>query len=290
MSKRIREPFGKAGLTVAIVALVTALAGGAIAAENAGDDATASAKKKNRKGKAGGLNAKQKRQVIALAKRFVGQGPQGIPGLPGAAGAAGDDGSDGDDGQNGQSVTLAAATGCTEGGTKLSVGGESQEVCNGEEGLEGLPGEDGTFSTEPLPEGETLTGTWAFGFSASGELEGEEGTLVQAPISFPIQVEPAPSPKYVTLGQQEGETVNPECTVEGVEGSAANPLAAPGTLCVYEGIMSESPLLANVSSPSSPSSGAPGADPSGAFVQLLYFTSSPPFGSGTWAVTAPLAP
>jgi hypothetical protein len=42
--KRLREPSGKAGLTVAVIALVFAMFGGAYAASNSGEDSKASGK------------------------------------------------------------------------------------------------------------------------------------------------------------------------------------------------------------------------------------------------------
>src|SRR3954465_12391905 len=68
-----REPFGKAGLTVAILALVFAIAGGARAAA--------------------GLNGKEKIEVKKIAKQFAGKpgnaGPQGPAGPGGPAGPTG---------------------------------------------------------------------------------------------------------------------------------------------------------------------------------------------------------
>ncbi len=73
---RKREPFGKAGLTVAVVALVFAMIGGAYAA--------------------GTLTGKQKKEVAKIAKKFAGkagsdglQGSAGKDGSPGAAGQGG---------------------------------------------------------------------------------------------------------------------------------------------------------------------------------------------------------
>jgi hypothetical protein len=80
MFQRLRkpEPFGKAGLTVAIFALVLAVAGAAYA--------TAS------------LTAKQKKEVKQIAKRLQISGPQGPAGLPGPQGPAGPTGAQGEPG------------------------------------------------------------------------------------------------------------------------------------------------------------------------------------------------
>jgi hypothetical protein len=71
--RAIREPFGKAGLTVAILALVLAMVGGAYAS--------------------GALTGKQKREVKKIAKRYAGKaGPQGIEGKRGPTGPEGPQG------------------------------------------------------------------------------------------------------------------------------------------------------------------------------------------------------
>jgi hypothetical protein len=76
MFTKLREPFGKAGLTVAIFALVLAMVGGAYAA--------------------GKLNGKQKKEVEKIAKKFAGK-----PGTPGVAGSNGKDGTNGTNGKDG---------------------------------------------------------------------------------------------------------------------------------------------------------------------------------------------
>ncbi|MCW2987260.1 MAG: hypothetical protein JWM24_198, partial [Solirubrobacterales bacterium] len=53
LKRRLREPFGKAGLTVGVIALVMALVGGAYAA--------------------GALTGKQKKEVEKIAKKFAGK-------------------------------------------------------------------------------------------------------------------------------------------------------------------------------------------------------------------------
>lgn len=83
--RAIREPLGTAGLIVACVALVAALAGGAYAASS--------------------LNGKQKKEVKAIAKqeakKFATSGPAGLPGPAGPAGAIGKDGQNGSNGAQG---------------------------------------------------------------------------------------------------------------------------------------------------------------------------------------------
>ena len=87
--KSAREPFGKAGLTVAILALVMAFVGGAYAA--------------------GGLTKSQEKQVTKIAKKYAGKpgapgtnGTNGSPGAKGDTGAAGAAGTNGTNGENGK--------------------------------------------------------------------------------------------------------------------------------------------------------------------------------------------
>ena len=84
--RAVREPFGKAGLVVAMVALIAALGGSAIAAK-------------------GALTGKQKKEVTKIAQKYAGkpgaqgaQGPAGAKGDAGAPGAKGDPGPAGDRG------------------------------------------------------------------------------------------------------------------------------------------------------------------------------------------------
>ena len=319
MFHRLREPFGKAGLIVAALALVFAMIGGAYAADNSGDGATASAKKKNKKGKQGGLNAKQKRQVIALAKRFAGkagpQGPQGVPGLPGALGADGQNGSNGSNGSdglngtpgaNGKSVTVTEIpTGlpaaCEErGGAEVAEEGAGSgiEICNGEEGSPWTAG--GT-----LPSGETLTGAWTLGTISEGALpSGSSGAgtdSIYVPISFPIPLTANlsaanvhyinPAGKELTIGEAGLEEKTPVSCGSGLGAgvNAENPQAAAGGhLCVYAAkaaqLSAELPPI--VYRAGSASASAFGASKAGARLRFVGLQANA-VAWGTWAVTAP---
>jgi hypothetical protein len=213
MFSPLRNRFGIPG-AISVIALVFAMFGGAYAASNdngGSGKATASAKK----GPPGP------------------RGKQGKPGKPGAAGPAGPqgpagangkDGSNGANGKDGESVKLSAAASCLEGGTKLTVGAQSSEVCNGDEGEPGVPGEPGE-NGEPwtaggtLPEGATETGAWSGKGSAAGQ-------QLLIPISIPIPLADAPEPVLVP----EGAGSAPGCS--GVEADGT-PKADEGKLCVY---------------------------------------------------------
>jgi hypothetical protein len=213
--KRLREPFGKAGLTVAVIALVFAMLGGAYAATNDGGKATASAKAK--KGPRGPKGPKGDTGPA---------GPAGPAGAKGDTGAKGDKGDTGNAGGAGQSVTgapIAAGGACGAGvsGVKYTLGATSTNVCNGKNGETGF--------TKTLPPGQTETGNWS--------LDGlfVEGVQAATTISFPIPLA-APSTNVVILNKEETE----ESATTPVEGCklnkddpAAMPVAPPNTLCVF---------------------------------------------------------
>jgi len=198
--RRLREPFGKAGLTVAVLALVFAMIGGAWAAA--------------------GLNGKQKKEVKAIAKSFQGTGPAGAAGAPGAkgdTGAPGANGANGTSGTDGASATTAsfsgALHGCTEGGVEVKSASAPVYVCNGKNGTNGTTG-----FTEALPSGKSLYGTWGIGgTSAHGAIGGS--------ISFGIPLASVPAAVFVPFGEDK--------SAEGCPGTFAAPTAGNGTLCIY---------------------------------------------------------
>lgn len=115
-------------------------------------------------------------------------------GKPGAQGLTGPQGAKGDPGPKGDQ------------------GERGPEGPEGKEGGEGPPGPTETS----LPSGKTLTGLWDFQANFS------ETTLVS--INFPLRVEPPPTFHWIGLG----EPSTTECP-----GTAQDPEAAPGQLCVY---------------------------------------------------------
>jgi hypothetical protein len=260
--KAIREPFGKAGLVVAVCALVLALTGAAIAA--------------------GALSGKQKKEVEKIAKKFAGKpgpagangaaGPQGPAGSAGAAGATGPQGATGPTGKEG-SQGKQGPTGPT--GSAGATGPE------GPEGPEGSPWTAGGT----LPSGETETGTWLT------ELAEEENEVQQFEISFPIPVAGSVQPIMVPKEAVLNEEVPEGCTVAGVEGSAENPIAAPGNLCMYEGkattlSFEEATPIGAGFFPFKPDGSGLGVGPTGVVIRLLV-PEVGEFAFGPWAVTAP---
>ena len=147
----LRGQFSTAALILSVIALVAALAGGALAANGS----ARYARTKVVKGPAG------KPGKEGLPGPEGKQGPAGTAGLPGAAGAAG------------KGIVVGSAPSCEEGGTSFEIEGSPSSkhvVCNGiegppgskgEEGEEGERGENGqTGFTETLPSGQTETGAW----------------------------------------------------------------------------------------------------------------------------------
>jgi Collagen triple helix repeat (20 copies) len=206
---------------------------------------------------AGGLTKSQEKQVKKIAKKFAGKpgetGPQGPQGLPGAKGEKGEKGDKGDT---------------------------------------GLAGKDGSFSTEPLPSGQTLTGVWG------QEIAPTNGELSLATISYPIRVSPAPTQlDWVKAGGNFALVVNPangafvepvletpEEVKEVCPGSVANPQAVAGNVCMYtafeESATFDNGFFAHPHRATSP-------DPtSGVVFPFVNTESEPGLISGSWAVTA----
>jgi hypothetical protein len=264
--RAIREPFGTAGLIVAVVALMAALGGSAIAAK-------------------GALTGKEKREVQKIAKaeakKFAKagkQGPAGPAGPAGATGPAGPAGAKGDKGDAGAAGVVGA------------VGPQGPAGPQGPQGAQGPQGQPGVLHPEEtLPSEATETGTWLYADP------GNERKFV--PISFPIPLSPeaAEEVKFEPVGQGE-VTHSQNCP-----GTAAEPAAAPGYLCVYasrsfstaewEGspTWEGKPSAAYRLDPAAPEGTSPedeGVSPSGT---ILYFESG---GGGrqivgSYAVTAP---
>jgi hypothetical protein len=253
MVANLRNRFGAAGLVIAVVALVAALAGGAYAAS-------------------GALTGKQKKEVTNIAKKYA--GAKGDAGAQGPAGANGKDGSNGSNGSNGapgKSLVAAEFTGahagCAEsrGGSEFEVEGSSAKVyaCNGKAGKEGSPWTAGGT----LPGGATETGTWG-GSAASGGV-----ALLPIALAIPLTEDP------------EAILVKPSETKAGCPGldSEGTPSAEPGKLCVYASTYLGTTEEAAFLDPSAQF--APGAAPSGAIFSYGCATAQC-LTYGTWAVTA----
>jgi Collagen triple helix repeat (20 copies) len=289
MLNSLRTRFGIPGL-ISVIAVVFAMAGGALAANgitgSGGGKATASSAKAtaSAKGKRG------PRGKTGPAGPAGPTGPTGPAGAAGAPGPKGDTGAPGAAGAPGASVTNTAiptgdASRCSSlGGTEFKAGtGSATTACNGAKGAPGTPGAAGPPGPSCnengeclLPEGATETGNWgAVGI-------GTENMV--ATISFPlrISVESVPIDQliahFVTKAEVEGGTAPAECP-----GSFEAPAAAPGNLCIY------AKNIFNLSVPPQPFFTA---DLTSGYVMsfLLVDEEVEAFASGSWAVTGPEAP
>jgi hypothetical protein len=211
MLSRVHNKLGTAGLVVAIVALIAALAGGAYAAS-------------------GGLTPKQKKQVETIAKKVSKPGPAGPQGNPGPQGSPGTNGKDGSNGVSPVGTVFPGnANGCKEGGVKF-VGANTTVACNGAKGADGQTG-----FTKTLPLGETETGTVSFETVPNNGLPFRFTNL-----SFAIPLEEAVSSANIHL-------VNLAETTTECPGSFEDPAAivsgGESVLCIYKGL-----VFVNVSS------------------------------------------
>jgi hypothetical protein len=231
------------------------------------------------------LNSTQKKEVKKIAKSFQGTGPAGAAGpagAPGAAGAKGDAGAAGSNGSNGVSATTATFSGvkgaCTNGGVIVKSASPEVNVCNGKPGVDGEDGETGF--TETLPSGKTEMGAWGGAFE-------EVGSVIGIPFSIPLAA-PLDNSHVLNLGvgyDGEDET-GPQH--ERCPGTAANPRAAVGHLCVYTGSKTGAFLSVVIFDPSKDpfAAASVGASKAGAGL-LLSSDVGVQLATGTWAVTAP---
>jgi hypothetical protein len=267
---RIHNKLGTAGFIVAIVALVAALSGVAIAA-------------------GGSLTGKQKKEVKNIskteAKKYANSNP-GAPGLPGPAGPQGpkgdagnpgSNGTDGTDGEDGKSVTVSSFTGtkgtCTEeqGGLEVKSASPTAFVCNGKDGTTGNA---------------SMTGEWGTGAVFGAVTTGEGLKLITIDsrpvvVSFPAALATAPTVVWMKKGETEsyfGDTT--KCT-----GTAAAPTAASGFLCLYTGQIDKK-FAGPPNTPADPASneGDPAEVTKYGFVDYLILEAQG-FAQGSWAVT-----
>jgi len=264
----IRKHFN-ATTVVAIVALVFAMTGGAYAAKKYLITSTKQ------------ISPKVLKQIKG-AKGPAGppgpagsQGPAGEKGANGAPGEKGADGAPGEKGapgSNGESVTVASASGseCSGlGGSKFSNKTGSGTACNGKEGSPWTMG--GT-----LPSKETEVGMWG-----SPTTYGGSGLVA---ISFNLPLAKALTAEHVHLINNSGEEVYvggerppTECT----GGTAEEPKAEPGNLCVYESSLGEKfsylPFYYSV---------FPSALITAGGVDVPFDAEEGGLAAGSWAVTA----
>jgi hypothetical protein len=262
LKRKLKEPFGKAGLTVAVLALVMAMVGGAFAANHA---ATASkAGKQGKQGKPG------KTGPAGPAGATGAAGPAGPAGPKGAAGEAGEKGEKGEKGETGSPWTA--------GGTLPSKATET-----------------GAWfaEAEHKPVGAGLITAISFPIRLSAALNQQHVFFLNPPGFCALLVSGSPRQQQCETRQTEEETVRAsDCT-----GSAEQPTAAPGDLCVYAAELGagdgefpsieEPPITRAGVAGGQPASSRFGAGTTGADLTLTINTTEETTARGTWAVTAP---
>jgi hypothetical protein len=261
---------------VAVLALVLAMSGGAIAASKYLITSTKQISPKvlkSLKGARGPAGAKGSAGAV------------GTPGLAGPKGESGAPGGTGASGTNGQNVTsVALAKGnehCKEGGSELKGASGAAFACNGapgKEGKEGAPWPAGGT----LPSESTETGIWSFGPEPSGV----EKTQISVPVaSFTIPLaSPLDQAHVHYINENNKELIENEATEELEEvtstaclGTVDKPSAEPGNLCVYARTFVHSITLSGLIK-----AGVAGAELN---VILRPEGKAEPEGRGTWAVT-----
>jgi Collagen triple helix repeat (20 copies) len=276
MLSSFRNRFGTAGLAVSVIALVVALAGGAIAANGGGDGkATASAKAKR--------GPKGPKGPPGPAGSQGPAGPQGPAGAQGPAGPAGANGVDGKDGATGPT----GKTGAT--GPTGSAGTPGATGATGATGPTGPAGGVGGA----LPPGVTQTGVWVLGAAQekiTTEVEGNKEEVTVGPakargaISFTMplsaqlteaKVHYSNEPNFTDFDEAGSETI-------GCEGAPAAPSAPQGHLCVYGPFSFGAGTVEKIRRPGG---GVFGTSRFGAEILVLLDGTGEAFGGGTWAVT-----
>lgn len=260
---KLKDRLGVPGI-LAMIALVFAMAGGAWAAS-------------------GKLTPVMKKEVEKIAKKAAKkvaipgpQGPKGDTGPKGDAGPKGDTGSPGlpgKDGTDGKSVIVAneAPPSCTEGGVTYEVegSGEENEVCNGEEGPEGQPGQEGSpWVAGTAPSGVTLKGTWSLPpYQAAAK---EEVLFIPISTGVPVPV----------AGEGLKAVLAPD---PGCPGTAASPQPAinPNEVCLY------AEEETNIEPEIFPSSSKLRKSGGGIIVRLETAAAGVARAYGSWAFTTP---
>lgn len=229
MFSRLHKHFGTAGLVVAIVALVAALTGAAIAASNAP------------------LSSKQKKEVKTIAKGLV---------VPGPAGPAGKDGSNGSAGAKGDTGPIGP------------TGPQGLQGPQGPQGKEGSPWpgggvlppgktETGAWSFGDLTAG-AATGFAFYRVPISFSIK-----LAAEIAAANVHYVAVSGKEIVDLGGTEAAATSTVCT-----GNAAAPTAAAGHLCVYEGTL-QNGFIGNPSITKLASTGEEGASTAGATIGVF---------------------
>ncbi len=199
--------------------------------------------------------------------------PKVLKALQGKAGPAGANGTAGPQGAQGPAGPA---------GAQGPAGSNGSNGKDGEKGKEGSPWTAGGV----LPHEQTETGAWSFPTQSASR-------ILLATISFPIQLETA-------LAVPQVHYVGPKDKISECPGTAAEPKAEPGNLCVYQspfafGVELKSgseKAVVEIFPPATAATalgglvGSGGAGVSGAAILAFSEGTEGSVAYGTWAVTA----
>lgn len=270
---------------VAMLALVFAMTGGAVAAKHY---IVSSLKQidpkvlKELEGKQGRPGAPGPAGAAGPAGPAGPQGPQGGPGPKGDKGEPGTNGTNGTNGANGESVTVKTLAkgqgGCVEGGSEFSNKTGKSTACTGTEGKEGQP----WTPNNTLPTGATETGAWGVAGMPGKFIVGPfKFEYLYAEISFTIRLaNPLPEEKVIIVppgGKGEGNGCPTTSDVE-------HPEAENGFLCVFQNSIERNVGAVFTLDPSRRNRGETAT--SGTLIEVHPETAEEPIDAmGTWAVT-----
>jgi hypothetical protein len=208
----IRKRFTYANVAMTL-ALVFAMTGGAYAAKQYLISSTKQ------------ISPRVLKQLTGKAGAQGPQGPAGIAGAQGPQGPAGTAGAQGPKGEMGPQGLKG------DQGLVGVAGAQGPKGEAGAQGPQGIPGQTGF--TETLPSGKTEKGDWSL-------IQGKPAasSVIFTAVSFGIPLAQAPASHYIRTNGLEpfyNETANEieEQTSAACTGTAANPTAVAGNLCVY---------------------------------------------------------
>jgi hypothetical protein len=222
--------------------------------------------------------------VIALVFAMMGGAYAATNGNPLAGASKAKKGPRGPKGPKGDTGPAGPAGSIGAQGPAGPAGPKGDTGPSGAPGAPGAPGKDGkngtTGFTETLPSGKTETGAWGL---AGPEFEGNK--MAVAPISFNIPLDSTLDAAHVVIVKKNA-TAGTGCT----GGTAAEPTAEPGYLCIYttEGSLGTQGATAFIQAPGGFSGGASATGALVISVELKNAaeTADGELVYGTWAVTA----
>lgn len=158
-------------------------------------------------------------------------------------------------------------------GPRGATGDRGPQGPRGPQGIQGPQGPQGQagLATTTLQSRQTLHGVF--------NVAGENLDLIASDISFPLSLSAAPIVQVIG----KGDAATPNCT-----GSAAEPSAAPGFLCLYVQDESNVERFEVCDFETVDCTGAPEANRFGALLFADPESGGFAFVWGTWAVTAPI--